>query len=83
MKQQSVVQGVLLLTYVASWPLVEPSTATVLGQVSSCALEDFQKAIVSADAAQKEFWTNTTAAQRGGMLRRWYDLIMANVDDCM
>jgi acyl-CoA reductase-like NAD-dependent aldehyde dehydrogenase len=59
----------------------EPATATVLGQVSNCNLEDFQKAIASADGAQQEFWESTTFAQRGAMLRKWYNLIMDNAED--
>ncbi|KAK3063621.1 hypothetical protein LTS18_014046 [Coniosporium uncinatum] len=64
-----------------TFPVYEPSTGTVLGDVANCTLEDFQTAIKSADIAQREFWATTTAAQRGGMLRRWFDLIMANQDD--
>jgi len=53
----------------------------VLGNVANCTLEDFQTAIKSANVAQQEFWATTTAVERGGMLRRWFDLIMANQDD--
>jgi len=59
----------------------EPSTATVLGKVSNCELADFQKAISSAEVAQKDFYRNTTATQRGIILRKWYELIIANQDD--
>ncbi|KAF2671095.1 aldehyde dehydrogenase [Microthyrium microscopicum] len=59
----------------------EPSTGTVLGKVSNCDLADFQAAIKSAELAQADFWENTTASQRGGLLRKWYDLIIANADD--
>ncbi|KAE9984119.1 hypothetical protein BLS_003017, partial [Venturia inaequalis] len=60
---------------------VEPSTDTVLGQVSNCDLADFKKAIASAEKAQGEFYESTTALQRGALLRKWFDLIMANQDD--
>ncbi|KAF2395780.1 aldehyde dehydrogenase [Trichodelitschia bisporula] len=59
----------------------EPSTATVLGRVSNCELADFKAAISSAEKAQTEFWESTTAAQRGAILRKWNDLILANTDD--
>ncbi|GKU05306.1 unnamed protein product [Fusarium langsethiae] len=59
----------------------EPSTATVLGQVANCALEDFQTAIKSADAAQTKYFDSTTGASRGALLRKWYDLVLANQED--
>ncbi|KAI3330706.1 aldehyde dehydrogenase [Ustulina deusta] len=59
----------------------EPSSATVLGQVADCGLDDFRKAIQSAYDEQPKFYENTTAASRGAMLRKWNDLIIANADD--
>ncbi|KAJ4174629.1 hypothetical protein NW754_005048 [Fusarium falciforme] len=59
----------------------EPSTATVLGKVANCALEDFQKAIKSADAAQTKFFETTTGTSRGALLRKWYELVLANQED--
>lgn len=61
--------------------ITEPSTATVFGQVADCTVEDFRKAIETAHAAQIRYFDETTAAQRGAFLRRWYETIMANVDD--
>jgi succinate-semialdehyde dehydrogenase/glutarate-semialdehyde dehydrogenase len=60
----------------------EPSTATVLGQVANCALDDFQTAIKSADVAQTKYFDSTTGASRGALLRKWYDLVLANQEDC-
>lgn len=59
----------------------EPSTATVLGKVANCTLEDFQAAIKSANVAQAQFWESTTGTSRGALLRKWYDLVIANKDD--
>ncbi|KAF7546012.1 hypothetical protein G7Z17_g8737 [Cylindrodendrum hubeiense] len=59
----------------------EPSTATVLGQVSNCVLEDFQTAIKSAEVAQIKFWESTTGTSRGALLKKWYELVIANKDD--
>ncbi|KAF6836750.1 succinate-semialdehyde dehydrogenase [Colletotrichum plurivorum] len=59
----------------------EPSTGTKLGQVSDCDVEDFKTAIDSAHNAQIEFCSNTTGTSRGILLRKWYDLILANRDD--
>lgn len=59
----------------------EPSTNTVLGQVANCELEDFKKAIESANIAQPKYFESTTGTSRGALLRKWYDLILANQDD--
>jgi len=53
----------------------------VLGKVSNCELDDFKKAIASAEKAQQDFFFGTTAPQRGAILRKWYELIMANHED--
>ncbi|KAJ5739520.1 aldehyde dehydrogenase [Penicillium manginii] len=63
------------------FPVYEPSTGTVLGKVSDCDLADFQKAIVSAESVQEEYFLSTTGAQRGALLRKWNDLIIANRND--
>ncbi|KAJ8116191.1 hypothetical protein OPT61_g2340 [Boeremia exigua] len=48
----------------STFDVIEPSTATVLGKVSNCGLEDFQKAIASAETAGAEFYCSTTAHQK-------------------
>jgi len=60
----------------------EPLTATNISSVVSCTRNDIQRAIESAAVAQKEYYRSTTGPQRGILLRKWYDLIVANVDDC-
>lgn len=52
-----------------------------MGKVSNCTVEDFQKAIESADKAQRSFFESTTGIQRGTLLRKWNDLILENLDD--
>ncbi|KAJ9150905.1 Succinate-semialdehyde dehydrogenase [Pleurostoma richardsiae] len=59
----------------------EPSSNVILGKVSDCNLEDFQKAIRSADQAQRDFYRSTTGPARGALLRKWNDLILENQDD--
>jgi acyl-CoA reductase-like NAD-dependent aldehyde dehydrogenase len=49
--------------------------------VSDCNLDDFQKAIHSADEAQRNFYESTTGTSRGALLRKWNDLILENQDD--
>ncbi|KAJ6007883.1 aldehyde dehydrogenase [Penicillium herquei] len=63
------------------FPVYEPSTGTILGNVSNCELADFQKAIESAESVQEEYFFSTTGAQRGALLRKWNDLILANQHD--
>ncbi|KAH6632890.1 Aldehyde/histidinol dehydrogenase [Boeremia exigua] len=65
----------------STFDVIEPSTATVLGKVSNCGLEDFQEAIASAETAGEEFYRSTTAHQKSALLRKWYELITANEED--
>jgi hypothetical protein len=37
--------------------------------------------INSASTAQKKYYYSTTAAQRGAILRKWFDLVIANKAD--
>lgn len=57
-------------------------TETKISSVVSCDRADIQRAIKSASVAQKLYYKSTTGAQRGVLLRKWYDLIVANVEDC-
>jgi len=61
---------------------VEPSSAEVLGQVADMSRDDFIRAIKIADKGFRKYSTSTTFAERGAQLRRWFDLINANVEDC-
>lgn len=62
--------------------LLEPSTGTVLGTTANCDMAAMQTAIQSAYNAQPKYFFETTAASRGSLLRKWHDLVMANIDDC-
>jgi Aldehyde dehydrogenase family len=61
---------------------IEPSSAEVLGRVADLSRDDFQKAIKIADAGFRKYSTSTTFAERGVQLRKWYDLVLENIDDC-
>ncbi|EQB44925.1 succinate-semialdehyde dehydrogenase [Colletotrichum gloeosporioides Cg-14] len=65
----------------AKFDVFEPASGTKLGQVADCDLEDFRNAIESAHQAQAAFFEGTTGTSRGALLRRWYDLILANQED--
>lgn len=57
-----------------------PSTGAVIGHVPKLGAADAGRAIAAAKAAQK-IWAARTAKDRAGILRRWYNLMMENLDD--
>ncbi|KAK7214200.1 hypothetical protein V2G26_021378 [Clonostachys chloroleuca] len=65
----------------STFPVYEPASGAVLVYCSNFSRHDIQRAILSANAGQKKFYTSTTAAQRGKPLRAWYGLILANKED--
>jgi succinate-semialdehyde dehydrogenase/glutarate-semialdehyde dehydrogenase len=65
-----------------TFPVYEPATEAVLGNVPNFSRADFRVAIEDAQKGFIEYSENTLATQRGALLRKWYDLVMTNVDDC-
>lgn len=65
-----------------TFPVYEPSSGDVLRQCSDLGHDDFLEAIDSAHVGYREFSKSTTAKERGALLRRWHELMMANVEDC-
>ena len=57
-----------------------PATAEVLGTVPNAGSAETKRAIQAADAALPE-WRAKTAGERSNILRKWFELIMANQDD--
>ncbi|PIE39312.1 MAG: succinate-semialdehyde dehydrogenase (NADP(+)) [Gammaproteobacteria bacterium] len=57
-----------------------PATGEVLAQVADAKLAQVDAAIAAARRAQKA-WQGTTAGERARLLRRWFELVMANQDD--
>jgi len=57
-----------------------PSTLDVLANVANVSLSDTQQAI---DAAQAAFpaWSARTGKDRAGLMRKWFDLMIAHADD--
>lgn len=60
----------------------DPTSGETIGSVANCNLEDFKNAIDDAYEAQTQFAENTTAAERGSMLQKWNNVILANKQDC-
>lgn len=64
----------------ASIEVTNPATGELVGLVPKAGRE---QAVAAIEAAQRALpaWAARTAKERAAVLRRWYDLIVANVDD--
>jgi len=58
----------------------DPATNAVLAQVANCDADDARRAI---DAAARAFpaWAKKTGKERAAVMRRWFELMLANLDD--
>ena len=64
----------------ATLPVHNPATAETLGHIPNMAAAETRRAIAAA-AAALPLWAARTAKDRSVILRRWFDLMMANQDD--
>ena len=64
----------------ATHPVSNPATQEVLGTVPVMGTAETRRAIEAAHAAFPA-WAARTAKERAAILRRWYELLMANQDD--
>ena len=60
--------------------VTNPATGDVIGTVPSLGAVETRRAIEAAAAAFPA-WAAKTARERSAILRRWHDLMLANVDD--
>src|SRR5436190_7713827 len=60
--------------------VVNPADREAIGAVASATREDVKEAVAAAERAFPA-WAALTAKERGTLLRRWYDLIVAAADD--
>ncbi|WP_345780063.1 NAD-dependent succinate-semialdehyde dehydrogenase [Microbulbifer litoralis] len=58
----------------------DPANGELLAQVADGSAADTEAAVAAASAAFPA-WKQKTAAERAAVLKRWYQLIMENVDD--
>ena len=65
---------------VSRFEVFDPATGAKLADVANLGPLDAEKAIAAANAAWGP-WRSKTAKERSIILRKWYDLIMANQDD--
>jgi len=61
-------------------PVTDPASGKEIGTTPDFGIEETQKTITAAHAAWP-LWREKTAKERAQILRRWYDLIMENLDD--
>ena len=59
------------------FPVTNPATGEVLAEVPEMGAAETRRAIEAAKAAWPE-WRRKTAKDRAALLRKWYDLMMAN-----
>ena len=58
----------------------DPATGAKLADVANLGAAEAEAAIAAADAAWPA-WRNKTGKERSALLRKWFDLLMANQDD--
>ena len=63
-----------------TFDVTNPSTGEIIISLPDMGVEETRRAIESAHAAQKS-WASKTGKERAGVLRKWYDLMVANADD--
>ncbi len=63
-----------------TFKVLNPANGSVITNVADCTPTETEMAI---KAAHKAFplWKNKTAKERGALMRKWFDLVMANADD--
>ncbi len=60
--------------------ITNPATGEVIGSVPNCAGAETRRAIDAAEAALPA-WRKLTGKERASLMRRWFDLILANQED--
>jgi succinate-semialdehyde dehydrogenase/glutarate-semialdehyde dehydrogenase len=64
----------------ATFEVTNPARGDVIARVPNLTRADAARAIAAAAVAQKE-WAARTGKERAAILRKWFDLMMANQDD--
>ena len=64
----------------ATFDVKNPARGDVIAKVPDLTRADAARAIAAADVARKE-WAARTGKERAAVMRKWFDLCMANVDD--
>ena len=61
-------------------PVTNPADGSQLGTIPKMGADETRRAIEAANAAWPA-WRKTTAKQRAGILRKWYELMIENAED--
>jgi len=61
-------------------PVINPATGKPIGTIPRMGAEETRRAIEAAEKSLPE-WRGRTAKERAVILRRWFDLLMANQED--
>ncbi len=64
----------------AFFPVLNPASGASIGQVVDCGAAEALQAIEAAEEALPS-WSALTAKERAVILRKWYELIVQNIDD--
>ena len=63
-----------------TFPVTNPSTGTTICEVPDMGVAETRRAIEAAEKAQKS-WAAKTGKERAAVLKKWYELMVANADD--
>ncbi|MDT8344699.1 MAG: NAD-dependent succinate-semialdehyde dehydrogenase [Thermohalobaculum sp.] len=63
-----------------TFPVTNPSTGAKIVDLPDLGFADARRAIDAAEIAQKD-WAARTGKERASVLRKWFDLMVANADD--
>ena len=63
-----------------TFPVTNPARGDVIANVADMSREDARRAIEVADKARHE-WAARTGKERAAVMRKWFDLMVANADD--
>ncbi len=61
-------------------PVSNPATGAIVARVAAVGAVETRRAIAAADCAMRG-WRERTAKERAGVLRRWFELVLANQED--
>ena len=61
-------------------PVINPASGELIGSIPDMGAEETRRAIEAADRALPD-WRSRTAKERAQLLRKWFDLMMANQED--
>jgi succinate-semialdehyde dehydrogenase / glutarate-semialdehyde dehydrogenase len=64
----------------STFPVMNPARGDVIANVANLGRAEAARAIAAADVARRE-WAARTGKERAAVMRKWFDLCMANQDD--